>query len=586
MSDLINIVEMSKDHVNRNMNKKVDALVNKWDGTGLLAGLKSIQEKKNMATLLENQLKWIVTQGKSLLNEANDTSDIIGFQNVAFPIVRRVFGGLIANELVSVQPMSLPSGLLFYMDYTYGTVKSGNKKDGFTAGGSLYGDQVAPGVENLATNGYYNLGTSYSQREIITTVGFSASFATASEADIDYDPDLSASLGNGDGFLKKLTLNAAYASASGYTTYAADLTSYKNWVPVSASSTATSTTADGTPVQIGGLVWVARRHTKIAGNNMTFIISSSLNGTNGLYNAFNGTFGGPGTEGSFTKLAYVHGTKLTGGTSGTIVTPGFETDFGATPLPTIPEIDISIKSAAVIAQPRKLRAKWSPELAQDLNAYHAMDAEVELTQVLSEAIALEVDREVLSDLLVNGTGGTRYWSRKPGKFVDKLTGLTASGASFTGTIQDWYQGLIETITDLANTIHKKTLRGAANFAVVSPDVATILESTVSWKPIFDASNLKATQMSVGIEKIGTAQNRYTIYKDPYFPVNKILVGFKGSTFLETGYVYAPYVPLIVTPTIFHPEDFSPRKGVMTRYAKKMVRSDFYGSVVVEDMNII
>jgi hypothetical protein len=272
-------------------------------------------------------------------------------------------------------------------------------------------------------------------------------------------------------------------------------------------------------------------------------------------------------------------------TTGTLVLPNFESDFGATPTPVIPEINLKIQSTAVVTNTRKLRAKWTPELAQDLAAYQNLDAEVELTQVLSEAIALEIDREILSDLLYFATGANFFWSRKPGNFVDKTTGLGVSGASFTGTVREWYETLIETCIDVANNIHRKTLRGAANFMVTSPDVATILEASVLYKPIL-SMDPKETMFTVGTEKVGTLNNRFTVYKDPYFPRNRVLIGFKGGSFLETGYVYAPYVPLIVTPTIYAPEDFTPRKGVMTRYAKKLVRSDFYGTVTVEDMNVI
>ena len=254
-------------------------------------------------------------------------------------------------------------------------------------------------------------------------------------------------------------------------------------------------------------------------------------------------------------------------------------------MPVIPELDIRIESQAVTASSRKLRAKWTPELAQDLAAYQNLDAEVELTQVLSEAIALEIDREILADLLYGATGANYFWSRMPGKFLDKTNGNTVSGASFTGTVREWYETLIETIIDVANTIHRKTLRGAANFVVTSPDVATILEASVLYKPVL-SMDPQETMFSVGTEKVGTLNSRFTVYKDPYFPRNRILVGYKGSSFLETGFVYAPYVPLIVTPTIYAPEDFTPRKGVMTRYAKKMVRSDFYGTVTVMDMNVI
>ena len=279
----------------------------------------------------------------------------------------------------------------------------------------------------------------------------------------------------------------------------------------------------------------------------------------------------------------------------TVTVPSFESDFGTNPAPAIPEIDIRIESIAVTAETRKLRARWSPELAQDLNAYHSMDAEVELTSILSEQIALEIDREILNDLVTAANGANYYWSRSPGRFVNKTTGVRETladafqiGPAFTGTVREWYETLVETIIDVANTIHRKTLRGSANFVVCGPDVATILESSVLYKPKFsiDGEGQVASPFTIGAEAIGTISNRFTVYKDPYFVRNKILVGYKGGSYLETGYVYAPYVPLIVTPTIFAPEDFTPRKGVMTRYGKKMVRSDFYGTVTCLDMNVI
>jgi hypothetical protein len=315
------------------------------------------------------------------------------------------------------------------------------------------------------------------------------------------------------------------------------------------------------------------------------------------------------TNGSTTAVATASTTKISlaigdvvqttdgtaGGVGSVLTVPSFESDFGSTPSPAIPEIDIKIESLSITATTRKLRARWSPELAQDLNAYHSMDAEVELTSILSEQIALEIDREILNDLVTQANGANMYWSRAPGKFVNKLTGspqtLASSlsiGPQFTGTVREWYETLIETVIDCANTIHRKTLRGSANFMVTSPDVATILEASTLYKPKYtiDGEGQVGSPFTIGAEAIGTVSNRFTVYKDPYFPRNRILVGYKGGSYLETGYVYSPYVPLIVTPTIFAPEDFTPRKGVMTRYGKKMVRTDFYGTVTVLDMNII
>jgi hypothetical protein len=250
----------------------------------------------------------------------------------------------------------------------------------------------------------------------------------------------------------------------------------------------------------------------------------------------------------------------------------------------IPEIDIKVDSVSVTAVTKKLKAKWTPELGQDLNAYHNLDAEVELTSILSEQIALEIDREILEDLVVGAKAGTRHWSRAAGRFLNRETGeeigATTATPDFTGTVSEWYETLVETINDVSAQIHRKTLRGGANFIVVSPEVANVLEFTAGFRAKVTHDDNKGT---VGAVNTGNLSKKWDVWVDPYFLRNVVLVGRRGSSFLESGYVYAPYVPLQVTPTIFGIEDFVPRKGVMTRYAKKMVRPDMYGLVIVRDL---
>jgi hypothetical protein len=250
----------------------------------------------------------------------------------------------------------------------------------------------------------------------------------------------------------------------------------------------------------------------------------------------------------------------------------------------IPEIDIKVDSVAVTAITKKLKAKWSPELAQDLNAYHNLDAEVELTSILSEQVALEIDQEILEDLVKGATAGTLFWSRSPGKFLNRETGAVINGTTypdFTGTVSEWYETLLETVNEVSARIHRKTLRGGANFLVCSPEVANILEFTAGFRA--SAAVDDVTGGSWGVSQVGSISRKMDIYVDPYFTRNLLLVGRKGTSFLESEYVYAPYVPLQVTPTIFGTEDFVPRKGVMTRYAKKMVRPDMYGLVICTDL---
>ncbi len=200
-------------------------------------------------------------------------------------------------------------------------------------------------------------------------------------------------------------------------------------------------------------------------------------------------------------------------------------------------------------------------------------------------IALEIDRVILADLVNGATAGTYYWSRSPGLLVYRTTGLelgaTSAAPDFTGTVSEWYETLIETINDVSAQIHRKTLRGGANFVVCSPEVANVLEFTAGFRANVTAD---ADKGEIGAQKVGSLSRKFDVIVDPYFPRNVVLVGRKGSSFLESGYVYAPYVPLQVTPTIFGVEDFVPRKGVMTRYAKKMVRPDMYGLVIVRGLN--
>jgi hypothetical protein len=253
----------------------------------------------------------------------------------------------------------------------------------------------------------------------------------------------------------------------------------------------------------------------------------------------------------------------------------------------IPEVNLNLKSRPIVAKTRKLKAVWTPELAQDLNAYHSVDAEAELTSMLSEYISMEIDLEIL-DMLISDASTVDYWSAKQGNDFDAgADGGTGAfvNTTFYGTRFEWYQTLVQKVTKVSNEIHRLTLRGGANFVVCSPKVSTILESLPGYNssPGADAS---VQQYAMGVTKIGAVDGRYSVYKNPYMDENTILIGFKGGSFLETGAVYAPYVPLIMTPLVYDPSDFTPRKGVMTRYAKKMIRPEFYAKIYVADLNLI
>ena len=625
----------------RHMGVQNQRLVEKWARTGLLRGLEG-QHRESMSMLLENQAAQLLREQNTIGTGAGagtTSGDLQGFTNIAFPIVRRVFGGLVANELVSIQPMSLPSGLLFYLDYTYGSNVGGNTNLAtgaadaatYAKGDSIYSAPVGLGIRSgsLATGGQYDLaGTGYSQVHTSSaTISLSTSgaygagntlgnnnvlHATGTDGKLlQYDPQLTSLIvGDGtgaggqasDGRFQFILINLSSVPA------ATDLTQIKQFSLFSLLGDGLGYKALPNSIQPGTNILNVRRLNQLGTFDSTSNIFTSnpfvtRNTTNAVWlnvvsgargdHSSGGAMGSSGLTGSFVLSPSLN---VDGTDGSTLTIPSFESNFNATsPSPFIPEIDIKIESIAVTAVTRKLRARWSLELAQDLNAYHSLDAEVELTQILSEQVALEIDREILNDLLTEARGANLYWSRAPGKFVNKETGVAqtlasslAIGPQFTGTVREWYETLVETVIDVANQIHRKTLRGSANFVVTGPDVATIFEASVLYKPNYslDGQGQVSNPFTLGAAPVGTLSNRFTVYKDPYFPRNKILVGYKGGSYLETGYVYAPYVPLIVTPTIFAPEDFTPRKGVMTRYGKKMVRADFYGTVTVQDLNII
>ena len=575
--------------VNRDLKKEGDALLSKWEKTGLLEGLTSDVDRNGMARLLENQAKQLLKEASSMA-----AGDVEGFASVAFPLVRRVFGGLLANDLVSVQPMSLPSGLIFFLDFTYES-----NRLGLGGGESVYGGGVvAKGIQTGVTDimetggGFYNLQSGYSMPSgtvtIATTLVASGNVGAGGEFEfgasknasstyelariLNFDPDLTSGSAVALATIAKSTLTAGGVEFNDDDLI--DILAYDD--------THNPGTGGGSGLEDGKLI---RRLTQIdptnsanvlfvveaSGSESRELVADAINQIDRAGIPLRDNFDAGGAIGS-----------VVGADTWGLEEPSFGTgNAGSTANKTeIPEIDIKVDSIAVTAQTRKLKAKWSPELGQDLNAYHNLDAEVELTSILSEQIALEIDREIISDLINGATAGTFYWSRSPGLFVNRTTGAeigaSAAAPDFTGTVSEWYETLIETINDVSAQIHRKTLRGGANFIVTSPEVANILEFTAGFRASVTAD---ADRGTIGAVKVGALSKKFDVYVDPYFPRNVVLVGRKGGSFLESGYVYAPYVPLQVTPTIFGTEDFIPRKGVMTRYAKKMVRPDMYGLVI-------
>lgn len=512
----------------------------KWEKTGLLEGAGSETSKHGMAVMLENQ-------AKQLLDEATRTGTSAGSEEwagVALPLVRRVFGSIASKEFVSVQPMNLPSGLIFYMDFKYGTDtdtgRPAQNSSMFGNGGTFGKDSLSPagnklGSTQAAEGGLYGAGRfGYTIND--STVAKAAAVATASLSDINFN-------------LVDSAFSAAFA-ADKVKTLTVALPDDADFNGARAFDLA----------QSGSGFTLYPEFTKVDGTDVVFV--AKVAAANTIY----------GTVGS--TLAYHK--------QPTDISRGDFEDRGSD-LP-IPEIELELKSEPIVAKTRKLKAIWTPELAQDLNAYHSVDAEAELTQMLSEYISLEIDLEIL-EMLQQNAFSTEYWSAKVGYDWNGASFAVDSDAVSAGayTKSTWYQTLGIKLQKISNKIHQLTMRGGANFIVVSPNVATILESMNG----FSANPGKdALQFAAGVTNIGSISNRYDVYKNPYMTENVILLGFKGSNFFETGAVYAPYVPLIMTPLVYDPTNFTPRRGVMTRYAKKIVRPEFYGKIIVDGLETL
>ncbi len=556
--------------VERDLSVEGAALRAKWEKTGLLEGLADEQRKNSMSVLLENQ-------AKQLLKEASTMShgDVEGFAAVAFPIVRRVFGALIANDLVAVQAMTLPSGLIFFLDFTFNSTRVGNESGDSLFGGGVIASQITGGVVltgEPAEDSFYNLNNGYSSATgsvsativhvMSGTFGLNQVYNTTGSLDklLRYDADLTSGTTNAAIFVIPVASLTQLNKKDLVTVTMTDLVSGAQVRRLNA------------PTDGQGLVTLGTdnfTHVRVVVTSDT-VLPDQLRSDNAGARAV--TFA---QDDAFT------GGQGLGSVKGT-TTWGLEADVG------IPELNIKIDSVSVSAKTKKLKVKWTPELGQDLNAYHNIDAEVELTGIMSEQIALELDQEILEDLIKGATAGTYYWSRRPGKFVNRTTGIGVTnsanesvlGVDFTGNVSMWYETLMEVINDVSAQIHRKTLRGGANFIVCGPEVANVLEFTSGFRANVTHDEGKG---QAGTLKVGSLSKKWDIWVDPYFPRNVVLVGRRGAQFLESGYVYAPYVPLQITPTIFGIEDFVPRKGVMTRYAKKMVRPDMYGLVIVQDL---
>ena len=550
MSNMINsLLETANPY--QSVQKDANRLASKWGKSGLLEGISNETDKSNMAIILENQAKQLVVESSSTGTGGTFTAGTgEQYAAVALPLVRKVFGQIAAKEFVSVQPMSLPAGLVFFLDFQYGT-----NQQPFAANTSVYGSQSA-NFGNEAKDGLYGAGRfGYSVNEFTGsftagTASFNSSSVTF--ADVNYTSELSASFAAGQ--ILKLTVTTS--SLSGF-----DANGVRSFVATSGSGlTAANALPAFTRVNAAGTIDFF-----FTGSAATLTPATTTTNVITVYYSK-----GPkdNSRGDFEDA--------TGG--------GFPNAQSQTAI-SIPEINVQMRSEAIVAKTRKLKAQWTPEFSQDLNAFHSLDAEAELTSILSEYISLEIDLEILDMLIQNvPTNQVEVWSAKVGNSI--VNGAVVSNtAGVYYTQMSWFQTLGVKLQKISNIIHQRTLRGGANFIVISPTVATILESIPGFAADTDGDSAKMTY-AFGVQKIGQLNSRYKVYKNPYMTENTILMGFRGNQFLESGAVYAPYVPLIMTPLVYDPATFTPRKGIMTRYAKKMVRPEFYGKVLVADMNTI
>ena len=545
--------------------------ISKWDQIGFLEGLKG-HVKENIAQLYENQ-------ASALLNESTGAGSSGSFETVVFPIVRRVFSKLLANDIVSVQAMNMPIGKLFFFVPKTSTTQVPLNGTNNTTNGALpecvissctgsdltefrkkslydlfYNDgmyDASKGKMTIFTGGYYGVVINSGGTNVNKTLATQPLAADSSHRNVKmcitgFSDTNKGRLTGPDGnemdtesFLASLNVVSpdAIVDNDGETIIAAGGTVPFRLVAQTYGKGIVNYSNICTP-DACLLIELDLTHPAC--------ISCSSSNLDGYVGAASGS-------------------PLTGLTVAwrTYKSLEFATEMG--------EVSFELDEVVVSVTERKLRATWSPELAQDVSAFHNIDAEAELTALLSEQVAAEIDREILRDLRVGGAWSTRWdyngWKR------------TSSGGFNAYTQKEWNQTLITKVNQISAQIHKATLRGGANFVVVSSEISAIFDDL----EYFHVSNAnpEQDQYNMGIEKVGSLGGRYTVYRDPYAPANSIIIGHKGKSLLDTGYIYAPYVPLQLTPTLQNPFNFAPTKGIMTRYAKKMVNNRFYGTITVD-----
>ena len=565
--------------------------INKWDKLGFLEGLKG-HMRENVAQLYENQASY-------LINEASSTSDTGAFETVVFPIVRRVFSKLLSNDIVSVQAMNLPIGKLFYFvpniqAYTdpANLANTGIHYPPYGSPNATAGQTPQSGYDYNNTKDLYDRFYEGNEPALDPPGLFDYSKGqysaiTANVSTVVWVADQLVVSGYGlSDYRKVLVVMSGFASDGagkliGPDGQPMDNEAFLSDLTVYGVGTNTTTAANTTNPYLFRVV--TQRYGKgivqYGNNNSTAVFPNSKT-DGGQYDNLCDTQGKIYLEVDLQVPVCITCGGSMDGYTGSTFSSSTATDNAFTATyriyknlefeDRIGEVSFDLMSVTVSVTERKLRAQWSPEMAQDVAAFHNIDAEAELTALLSEQVAAEIDREILRDLRKGAAWNLRWdyngWKR-----------LGSNAVPYTQ--KDWNQTLITAINQISAQIHKSTLRGGANWIVVSSEISAIFDDL----EYFHVSNAapEQDQYNMGIERVGTLAGRYQVYRDPYFPANQVLMGHKGTSLLDTGYIYAPYVPLQLTPTMYNPFNFTPIKGIMTRYAKKMVNNRFYGRITVD-----
>lgn len=578
----------------------------RWENLGFTKGFNGYL-KDTMSILFENQ-------AAELLREATDSSNSGSFETVVFPLVRRVFSRLLANDIVSVQAMNMPIGKLFFflpvtsqrdweteagvgshhglMGYERTDRRTGDKVNryyspdevvNYTQGenGEKVGPEVVKYFKKSLYDLFYNDGLfDHSKGKIHINVAADDKVKAAKFYYTgDMEEETTLPVNSVDGTVRNIILEVGgFASYNAgkligpdgnemdTESFLASLRVRTNAEIASAKVGKDEDAIDTASFKEGEKVHyrcVTQRYGKglveygnpCDAEGKIYIELDLAKPTKKVHQTMDGFVGVDPTKVTADKVAELFTVAWAQYDSLEL-----ETELG--------EVSFKLSDVTVSVEERKLRATWSPEMAQDVAAFHNIDAEAELTAILSEQIAAEIDREILRDLRHGAPWQLRWdyngWRRQ-------------MAFSTNYTQKDWNQTFMTLINQISAQIHKAVLMGGANFVVVSTEISAMLND-LEYFHVTDA-NAEAVNYSLGIEKVGSLQGRYTVYVDPYAPAESCILGHKGNSLLDTGYIYAPYVPMQLTPTIYNAANLAPVKGIITRYAKKMVNNRFYGAIV-------